>query len=53
VYLGNIKFVFLGYEFQAQAAENKKTLKIFTDYLPAISTKAENGTTKKFRELNV
>jgi RNA-directed DNA polymerase len=52
-YEGNTKFVFLGYEFRARAAENKRTKKVFTGYLPAISPKAERSINEKIRELNI
>jgi RNA-directed DNA polymerase len=46
-YLGNTKFVFLGYEFRARAADNKKSKQVFTGYLPAISPKAEKSINEK------
>ncbi len=49
----NTKFVFLGYEFRARAAENKKTGQIFTSFLPAISPKAKKSIIAKIRELNI
>lgn len=52
-YEGNTSFVFLGYEFRARRAENKKTKEIFTGFLPAISSKAKKDITAKIRELNV
>ncbi len=41
-----IKFTFLGYKFQPRQSVNKKTGRQFTDYLPAVSSKAKS----KFRE---
>jgi RNA-directed DNA polymerase len=52
-YHGNKKFVFLGYEFRARCAENKKTGEIFSSFLPAISPAAKKAITRKIRELNV
>lgn len=52
-YTGNTRFEFLGYEFRARRAENKKTKQIFGSFLPAISPKAEKAITQKIRELNV
>lgn len=49
----NTKFVFLGYEFRARAAENKNTKQVFTGFLPAISPKAEKSIMEKIRKLNV
>ncbi len=49
----NTKFVFLGYEFRARAAENKRTNQVFTGFLPAISPKAEKSIMEKIRKLNV
>jgi group II intron reverse transcriptase/maturase len=39
------KFTFLGYTFQPRSAQNQATKRIFTRFLPAVSTAAE----KKFR----
>ena len=52
-YAGNKSFVFLGYEFRARRAENKKTKEVFTGFLPAISPKAKKDITAKIRALNV
>lgn len=52
-YAGNTKFVFLGYEFRARGAKNRKTKEVFTGYLPAISPKAEKSINEKIRELNI
>ncbi len=52
-YEGNTSFVFLGYEFRARRAENKKTKKVFTGFLPAISPKAEKSILEKARSLNI
>jgi RNA-directed DNA polymerase len=52
-HLDNTCFVFLGYEFRARAAENKKTGQIFTSFLPAISPKAKKSIIAKVRELNL
>ncbi len=49
----NTKFVFLGYEFRARAAENQKTGQIFTSFLPAISPKAKKSIIAKIRKLNL
>jgi len=46
-------FTFLGYEFRARPAENSKTGKVFTSFLPAISPKAKKSILAKIRELNV
>ena len=52
-YLGNKKFVFLGYEFRARCAENKRTGEKFSSFLPAISSLAKKAITRKIRDLNV
>lgn len=52
-YDGNTSFVFLGYEFRARGAENKKTKMVFTGFLPAISPKAEKSILEKVRSLNI
>jgi RNA-directed DNA polymerase len=49
----NTRFEFLGYEFRARGAENRKTKEIFTGFLPAISPKAKKAITAKIRKLNV
>jgi RNA-directed DNA polymerase len=49
----NTSFVFLGYEFRARGAENKKTQKVFTSFLPAISPKAEKSILEKIKSLSI
>jgi len=52
-YQGNTSFVFLGYEFRARGAENKRTQEVFTSFLPAISPKAEKSMLDKIRTLRI
>lgn len=40
------RFTFLGYTFQPRSAQNQKTKRVFTRFLPAVATKAE----KRFRD---
>lgn len=49
----NTSFVFLGYEFRARGAENKKTKKVFTSFLPAISPKSEKSILEKIKSLRI
>lgn len=38
----NISFTFLGYEFRPRGAKNRKSRKMFTGFLPAVSNKAKH-----------
>ena len=49
----NTSFVFLGYEFRARGAENKKTKNVFTSFLPAISPKSEKSILGKIKSLRI
>lgn len=49
----NTSFVFLGYEFRARGAENKKTKNVFTSFLPAISPKSEKSILEKIKSLRI
>lgn len=49
----NTSFVFLGYEFRARGAENKKTNIVFTSFLPAISPKSEKSILEKIKSLRI
>ena len=46
-------FVFLGYEFRARGAENRKTKDVFTSFLPAISPKSEKSILEKIKSLRI
>lgn len=50
---GNTSFLFLGYEFRARGAENKRTKNVFTGFLPAISPKSEKSILDKIRALHI
>ena len=50
---GNTSFIFLGYEFRARGACNKQTKVVFTNFLPAISPKAEKSILEKIRSLHI
>lgn|SRR5579863_5668104 len=46
----HVQFDFLSYSFRPRAAKNRRTGKLFTSFLPAISTKANKAIGEEVRE---